>query len=619
MEPITGLIMLVSSIGMQFATNNANNKQSEELADLQRRYQDLLDRQKIEHSRQLQIEMNNLQVAMENKVHLLRMKEIEDSHDEIIEGLVHGHDIDSWPLNVLPFVIKGKSFGSKIGGGAKTISVHCFLTPSNSAAFNRVLYSELDIKLQSDINTNWSTRSAHPIFYYGGAWRDKSADINHIFNCIDQLATELRSMPCIVITPFFEKDGVSFRINMWGMGDGEKHFASFTFKNADICTSQEDIKFSYNYSIDQKFDKSDFDKLGDGAVNELDDFLDTTRDEFSTYLQTLIGFITDKYFWSMYGASPVLPSLFSQGKLCTDGMHWLAKGLKLQYTSLIKESLSAKKYDYSLPDFEKQSALIAASKPILDINVLSEFEDELLHNKAIYQSRLQSENNEKYFKQTQRVVSLIDILEKGKASSLPQYDQFHIVNVKEKNYVVIYFTKNQDVVFDSANKLPLIICYDKFDNPFQSLWEDDELVLELSQIEQLLNKTKIVMNGKNLLDSIDSVMGQAKKEVKTSIRKSQSSDESITEISKTSLSYDDVMSWVKQNFQPKYNGIILCRKVASFFDKGDYKLYICFAIDKEAQGGASDPSVVFVYEKLDEALTDMLQDKDVVTINLQKK
>lgn len=337
MEPIAGFLMLVSSIGMQYATNNANNKQSKKLADLQRQYQDVLDRQKIEHSQQLQIEMNNLQVAMENEVHLLRMKEIEDSHDEIIEGLVHGHDIDSWPLNVLPFVIKGKSFGTKIGGGAKTISVHCFLTPSNSAAFNRILYSELDIKLQSDINANWSTCSTHPIYYYGGAWRDKSADINHIINCIEQLATDLRSMPCIVITPYFLENGVVFRVRMWGMGDGKSHEASFEFKNADRNAPIDAIKFSYDYSNTLNFNNSDYADFGNNATKESDKFLDTTIIEFSTYLQTLIGFITDKYFWSMYHAVPVLPTLLAQGKVNTDGMKWIEKGTKQLYLKIEQE------------------------------------------------------------------------------------------------------------------------------------------------------------------------------------------------------------------------------------------------------------------------------------------
>lgn len=364
MEPITGLLMLVSSIGMQFITNNANNQQSQKLAALQRNYQALLARQKTEHSQQLQIQLNELQVEMENQVHLLRMKEIEESHDEIIESIVQGQDIDCWPLNVLPFVIKGKSFGTKIGGGAKTISVHCFLTPSNSAAFNRVLYSELDVKLQSDINTNWSTRSTHPIFYYGGAWRDKNADINHVINCVGQLATELRSMPCIVITPHFENDGIAFQINMWGMGDGERHSADFVFKNADENTKLDEIKFSYNYSIKQKFDKSDFEDFGDDALKELDKFLDTTRDEFSAYLQILIGFITDKYFWSMYGEAPYLPSLVSHKKILVEGQNWILNGVKRLYYVTLKESFNVHSENTSLPHPKYLSTLYTALLPL---------------------------------------------------------------------------------------------------------------------------------------------------------------------------------------------------------------------------------------------------------------
>lgn len=349
MDPITGLAMLVSSIGIQFFTNNANNNKSEEIAEKQRKFRDLLDRQRIEHSQELQTELNRLQVELERAVHEMRIQEIENSHDDIIKKLVEDSNVDSWPLNVLPFVIKGRSFGTMLGGGAKTISVHCFLTPSNNSDFNRFVYTDLDVKMEADINENWSTRSTHPVYYYGGAWRDKNSDINHTLVCVEQMESNLRSMPCIVITPYFLKNGIEFRIKLWGMG-AESSSQKLFFINTNDDLSVESIKFSYQYYFDMKF--------GDN------DLISTTIDEFSIYLQSLIGFITDKYFWSMYGLSPALPTLLAQNRINTNGQKWIIDGIKRLYFQTIQDCFDYKKVESSLIDSKKLSSLYLSSLPL---------------------------------------------------------------------------------------------------------------------------------------------------------------------------------------------------------------------------------------------------------------
>lgn len=364
MEPITGIAMLVASIGIQFITNERNNEKAEEIAKKQRQFRDLLDRQRLEHSFELQSEMNRIQTEMESSIHEMRMEEIKNTPDLIVAKLAQGKNVESWPLNVLPFVIKGDSIGSLIGGGSQTISIHCFLTPSNNPHFNKYVYTDLDIMLQSEINTNWSTRSSHPIYYYGGSWKDKNTDINHIATCIQQIEANLNSIPCIVITPKFTKEGVKFCIKIWGMGeDGHQDYELF-FPNVNDTDSFDSIRFSYNYSLENKFDKNDFTGITDNAESaqeEADIFVDTTINEFSSFLQVVIGTITDRYFWKIYGLRPVLPSMIAKGNISTDGLKWIVDGVKSLYFKTVKESFSDRQYESTNINPRRLSELYTAS------------------------------------------------------------------------------------------------------------------------------------------------------------------------------------------------------------------------------------------------------------------
>ena len=356
--------MLGASIGKQFLTNDANNKHAIEQAEKQRQFRDLLDRRKLEHSYELQVELNHIQSEMELAVHELRMKEIYDTPDFIIAKLVQQGNVDSWPLKILPFVIKGQSIGTLIGGGSQTISVHCFLTPSNNPSFNKLVYPDLDIRLQSEINNNWSVRTSHPIYYYGGSWKDKNADINHIATCIQQIESNIKSIPCIVITPKFMKEGVKFCVRIWGMGEDGHHDYEFIFNNLNEPDPFSTVRFSYNYSINNTFDQNDFinaTRNVDVARKEADEFIDTTIYEFSTYVQVLIGYITDRYFWNIYGLRPVLPSLIANKSISVDGLKWIAEDIKRLYLKTIKDSFAIVQTDNAIADPHRLSEWYAAS------------------------------------------------------------------------------------------------------------------------------------------------------------------------------------------------------------------------------------------------------------------
>lgn len=247
--------------------------------------------------RKLQAESAKLALELEAEVHKERVEDINSNYDALLDSFAHSFAIKNWPLNVLPFVMKGESFGTLFNGTIQSVNLHCILTPSNCKWFNQNFYDDIDLRLEAEMNNNWNAQTTHPIVYYGGAWnrrtKNKWGSVPDVVNLvdIDLLKIQLKDIPVIVITPYFDP-WLHFKVELWGMGkDSEIPYIIKIPHGNDV----EDAKriFSYDYHKDNP-------EIAD------DDFVNTTIEEFVPYLGCLIGFIADKYFWSMYRILPVL-------------------------------------------------------------------------------------------------------------------------------------------------------------------------------------------------------------------------------------------------------------------------------------------------------------------------
>lgn len=299
MDPIT---MMVASIGMQFFNNYANSKKNTEIQEKQREFQKAAAEHDFERMRKLQAESAKLALELEAEVHKERVEDINSNYDSLLENFAHSFTIQNWPLNVLPFIMKGESFGSLFNGTAQSINLHCIFTPSNCDWFNEMFYDDIDLRLEAEMNNHWNAQSTHPIVYYGGGWNRRSlkhgvSQPNLIdLDDIGLLETHLKNIPVLVVTPYFDP-WLHFRVKLWGMGkDCELPFR-IDIPHGNI-EKQKRI-FSYDYNKETK-------------VEMTDDFLNNTIEEFVPYLESLIGFVADKYFWGMYGVAPILPNLLEE-------------------------------------------------------------------------------------------------------------------------------------------------------------------------------------------------------------------------------------------------------------------------------------------------------------------
>ncbi len=289
--------LMAASMGLQQLKAWQDNKQKEALAKKQKEMRKAVQQREFDRARRLQAEAAKIAMEMEAEAHEQRRKDIENEYDNVFQLLIDQFQLDKWPLSVVPFIMKGESFGSHVRG-FDVATVHCILTPSNDPNFNRFVYNSLDLRVEQMMNSNWNSNTTHQIVYYGGAWKPKAP--NGVptldYSDVEKLHSELKSVPVICITPYFPPTGkMIFRVWVWGMG-------AETTARQDIAPFAKDFSISLNASSFVKPKDENADKEFTSSINS---FINET----ANYLTAMIGYLTDMYYWKMYSISPILPQL----------------------------------------------------------------------------------------------------------------------------------------------------------------------------------------------------------------------------------------------------------------------------------------------------------------------
>ena len=307
-DPLSLALMAVN-VGASVFNNWRNNKQSHKLQEKQQEFARAAAERNKQRMWQLMREGQELALEMEHETHENRLEDIRNDFDRILHRLAYIEAIKTWPLKVLPIVMKNQSLGSLTATADENIAMHCILTPSNCAQFNKHILPTIEEKLADFSNLHWSTLSSHPILFYSGAWKTGTIPTGVE---VSQLKTNLNNLPTLLITPFFKSEGgIVFQINAWGIG-------------VELETEIECADFSYAESY-----KSGIDYLQEEDIKE------RTIEEFVPYLQCLIGYIADQYFWTNHNESPLLPTLLAMKVVNTDGMQYLNTASEERYSNLL--------------------------------------------------------------------------------------------------------------------------------------------------------------------------------------------------------------------------------------------------------------------------------------------
>lgn len=311
------LAMLLGNVGLQVFNNWCNNRQNDELQRKKEEFERAAREHQTDRMWKILREGQALTLELEKAKQEQRIEELESEMGQLLQTLAYQATIENWPLGVLPIVMKNQALGNLLAHQEESFALHCIFTPSNYPTFNKCVFPRIEQALEEYCNKYWSPASTHPILFYSGAWKSNDAPSGTQTN---SMRSALSNLPTLMVTPFFRPtdDKLVFQIHMWGVG------ASTTdqFDVPEIEPKSDEFHFQRTYT-----NKLDYEKEA-GLLDEI-------VEDLVPYLQCLIGFMADTYFWSSAGLKPQLPHLVTNGTINTDGMKYLVSDSREYYNSLL--------------------------------------------------------------------------------------------------------------------------------------------------------------------------------------------------------------------------------------------------------------------------------------------
>lgn len=317
---IGAITMILANVGLQIYNNWCGSRQNSELQKKREEFERAARDRNTEHMWKLLHEGQELTMQLEKEKYDDRLKELKEEVDHLLERLTYEATINNWPLKVLPIVMKNQAFGNLLANQEENVAMHVIFTRSNYDKFNKLVYPVVEKQLEQYCDKHWSTASNRPVLFYSGAWKPMSSPTDVQVSAIRE---ELKNLPTLLIAPFFRPDDgkLVFQVHMWGVGPN----SSDQFNIAEIEPKNDDFHFQRTYTNNQDYE------------NEMG-LLDEIVEDLVPYLQCMIGYMADTYFWSSAGLAPHLPLLVTNGTINTDGMKYLVDDSREYYDKLLKAS-----------------------------------------------------------------------------------------------------------------------------------------------------------------------------------------------------------------------------------------------------------------------------------------
>lgn len=316
--PVLSPILLVTQIGLRIFDNWCNSRQNAQNQQIGREIERAAQARQTARVWKLLKESQEFTWRFEEEKHHQRMEELNKDMEDLLLRLVYEEYIKHWPLKVLPIVMKNQAVGNLLAHQEENMALHCVLTPSNCMKFNKHVFFSVEKALEQYCNQYWEVGGDHPVLFYSGAWRSNNLPKE---TQIDSMRTALDNLPTLLITPLFSPvDGkLVIQMRVWGVGSDNSQIIlndAYVFKPT---------KFRRDYDNNCDY------------VNEVG-LLENIIDDLVPYLQCLVGYMADTYFWSSTGSAPLLPQLLLNGVVKTENKDYLVENSKAYYEELLKKS-----------------------------------------------------------------------------------------------------------------------------------------------------------------------------------------------------------------------------------------------------------------------------------------
>lgn len=313
---IGAITMILANVGLQIYNNWCGCRQNAALQQKREEFERAAKERNTEHMWRLMREGQELTLQLEKEKLTDRLNELKDEVDHLLEKLTYETTISNWPLKVLPIVMKNQAFGNLLANQEENVAMHVIFTHSNYDKFNKFVYPIVEKQLEQYCDKHWSTMTDHPILFYSGAWKPM---VNPTDVQVTAMREELKNLPTLLITPFFRPDDgkLVFQLHMWGVGANS--------------TDKFDVPEIEPTDFQRPFNNQDDYDNEPGLLNEI-------VEDLVPYLECMIGYMADTYFWSSAGLAPHLPFLVTNGTINTDGMKYLISDSREYYEELLAGS-----------------------------------------------------------------------------------------------------------------------------------------------------------------------------------------------------------------------------------------------------------------------------------------
>lgn len=286
-------------------------------------------------------DLRDLQKSIALASHRERLISIEESLKHTLMMEAYRESLKNWPLLVPPFVMKRDSLSLLVDEEISdniTLPIHCILTPSTNASFNKVVFSEFEQIFSEFISKYWAVNSKQKIIFYQSCWKSENSDCGSLYKNIN---TQLSNVPCIIISPEESKDGWRFRFHMW--------FNENEILENNILTPTKELKYAPGHVYTEE-DK-------ENIISNL-----------MPLLQLNISCLADSYYWQYYSLPPKLPKLIREHNFSFD---------KKEEFNLIKDSYKS----YLFPG--DNESLSNFNKSIKDILEYTKSVSEMVNNEEM--------------------------------------------------------------------------------------------------------------------------------------------------------------------------------------------------------------------------------------------
>lgn len=309
------ITMILANVGLSIFNNWASSRQNKQIAEKREEFERAAREGQRERMLQLMREGQQLTLELEEQKHKERLSELNDQFNNLIKELAYSAAIEHWPLKTLPIVMKNQALGNLLANQEEKVALHCILTSSNCREFNDYVLPKVESALEAYCNVHWSTLTGSPVLFYSGAWKSNDVPTG---TQVDSMRAALSNLPTLLITPFFRPQDhkLVFQAYVWGVD----------YNNSDQFTIPviEPTEFQRDYTDELKW------LAEDGLIEE-------AVEDLVPYLQCLIGYMADTYFWSAFGSVPQLPRMLTDGSINTDGMKYLVDDTREYYNHLLEE------------------------------------------------------------------------------------------------------------------------------------------------------------------------------------------------------------------------------------------------------------------------------------------